>query len=128
MARRSTRHHIDLTRLLKFRKLSGLLSAGAYLRVSDSPNVANPHARYPHPKSLPSGKGLTFALAGSISGVSRMRNLSRLIDLTKLTICHTFRIGTLFDLHLAVRITGRPFCLNDDLRFGAGCSVNVRQH
>ena len=101
MALRSTRHHIDLTRLLKFRKLSDLLSASAYLRVSDSPKVANPthslRARYPHPKSLPSGKGLTFALAGSISGVSHMRNLSRLIDFTRLTICHTFRIGTLFD-------------------------------
>ena len=95
MALLNTKHHIDLTRLLKFRKLSDLLSAGAYLRVSNSPNVANPthslRARYPHPKSLPSGKGLTFALAGSISGVSHMRNF------TRLTICHTFRIGTLFD-------------------------------
>ena len=84
MALLNTKHHIDLTRLLKFRKLSDLLSASAYLRVSDSPKVANPthslRARYPHPKSLPSGKGLTFALAGSISGVSHMRNVSRLID------------------------------------------------
>ena len=34
--------------------------------------------RYPHPKSLPSGKGLTLALAGSKSGVSHLRNLSKI--------------------------------------------------
>ena len=28
--------------------------------------------RYPHPKSLPSGKGLTVALTGSMRGVSRV--------------------------------------------------------
>ena len=32
--------------------------------------------RYPHPKSLPSGKGLALALSGSKSGVSPLRNLS----------------------------------------------------
>ena len=34
-------------------------------------------SRYPHPKSLPAGKGLTLAIAGSISGVSQVRNLSK---------------------------------------------------
>ena len=34
--------------------------------------------RYPHPKSLPSGKGLALALAGSKSGVSHLRNLSKI--------------------------------------------------
>ena len=38
--------------------------------------------RYPHPKSLPSGKGLALALAGSKSGVSHLRNLSTIIDYT----------------------------------------------
>ena len=31
--------------------------------------------RYPHPKSLPSGKGLTIALTGSMRGVSRVLSL-----------------------------------------------------
>ena len=31
--------------------------------------------RYPHPKSLPSGKGLTIALPGSMRGVSRVLSL-----------------------------------------------------
>ena len=35
--------------------------------------------RYPHPQSLPSGKGLALALAGSKSGVSHLRNLSKTI-------------------------------------------------
>ena len=30
---------------------------------------------YPHPKSLPSGKGLTIALTGSMCGVSRVLSL-----------------------------------------------------
>ena len=57
-----------------------LLSTGAYLRVITRSKALNPthfsSARYPLPKSLPSGKGLTFALSGSISGVSPLRNLS----------------------------------------------------
>ena len=36
-------------------------------------------ARYPHPKSLPSGKGLTLALAGSKSGISRYENIHGLV-------------------------------------------------
>ena len=31
--------------------------------------------RYPHPKSLPSGKGLTITLTGSMCGVSRVLSL-----------------------------------------------------
>ena len=31
--------------------------------------------RYPHPKSLPSGKGLIVALPGSMRGVSRVLSL-----------------------------------------------------
>ena len=42
------------------------------------PNALFLYARYPHPKSLPSGKGLTLALAGSKSGVSHLRNFSYL--------------------------------------------------
>ena len=60
--------------------LSNLLSASAYLRVIARSEAISPThfllARYPHPKSLPSGKGLTFALSGFKSGVSRVRNLS----------------------------------------------------
>ena len=62
--------------LLKFRKLSNLRSASAYLRVITRSKAVNPtdflRARYPHPKSLPSGKGLAFALSGSKSGVSQV--------------------------------------------------------
>ena len=36
-------------------------------------------ARYPLPKSLPSGKGLTIALAGSKSGISRCENIHGLV-------------------------------------------------
>ena len=36
-------------------------------------------ARYPHPKSLPSGKRLTIALAGSKSGISRCENIHGLV-------------------------------------------------
>jgi len=37
-------------------------------------------ARYSHPKSWVSGKGLTLALADSISGVPHLRNLSNIIS------------------------------------------------
>ena len=66
--------------LLKVRKLSNLLRASVNFRVIPHSKAVNPthflFTRYPHPKSLPSGKGLTFALAGSKSGVSHLRNLS----------------------------------------------------
>ena len=42
-------------------------------------------ARYPHPKSLPSGKGLAVALVGSKSGVSQMRNVSNTIKVFAVT-------------------------------------------
>ena len=65
---------------LKFRKLSNLLSSSVNLRVIPHSKSVNPthifFTRYPRPKSLHSGKGLTFALSGSISGVSHLRNLS----------------------------------------------------
>ncbi len=71
---------LSLYVLLKFRELSNLLVTSAYLSVITRSEVLIPthflFARYPHPKSLPSGKGLTFALSGSKSGVSRLRNLS----------------------------------------------------
>ena len=64
---------------LKFRKLSNLLNVSTNLRVVTRAKTASPThflcARYPHPKSLPSGKGLTIALAGSKSGISHLRNL-----------------------------------------------------
>ena len=60
--------------LLKVRKLSNLLNTSTYLRVITRSKAVSPthflSARYPHPKSLPSGKGLAFALSGSISGGS----------------------------------------------------------
>ena len=45
--------------------------------VYNSAGVSGPRAflRYPHPKSLPSGKGLTIALPGSMRGVSRVLSL-----------------------------------------------------
>ena len=68
----------------KFRKLSNLLSVSANLRVVSRSKALSPThflcVRYPHPKSLPSGKGLAIALAGSISGVSHLRNLSNIIS------------------------------------------------
>ena len=68
---------------LKFRKLSNLLSVSVNLRIIPHSKAINPthflRARYPHPKSLLSGKGLTFALSGSISGVSHLRNLYKII-------------------------------------------------
>ena len=36
--------------------------------------------RYPHPKSLPSGKGLTIALPGSMRGVSRVLSCAKLFE------------------------------------------------
>ena len=58
--------------------MSNLLNDSAKLRIIARSNDVSPthflYARYPHPKSLPS-KGLTLALAGSISGVSHLRNL-----------------------------------------------------
>ena len=72
--------HIN-TLILKFRKLSNLLNTSTYLRVITRSKAVSPThfllTRYPHPKSLPSGKGLAFALAGSKSGVSHLRNLSQ---------------------------------------------------
>ena len=68
-----------------------------------------PHAlfrvRYPHPKSLPSGKGLAIALTGSISGVSHLRNLSYL--------CTTlsFSSANLALFHLLVVPTRYPVIL-----------------
>ncbi len=50
------------------RKLSNLLNVSANLRVVNSWKAVSPtrfFVRYPHPKSLPSGKGLTIALVGS---------------------------------------------------------------
>ena len=77
----------NLCLLLKFRKSSNLLSASAYLRAISRLKAACPthflSARYPLPKSLPSGKGLAFALAGSISGVSPLRNLCLLLKFRK---------------------------------------------
>ena len=71
---------MQLFKELKFRKLSNLLSASVNLRVIPHSKAVNPKhiffTRYPHPKSLPSGKGLTFALSVSISGISHLRNLS----------------------------------------------------
>ena len=69
----------NYTNFTQVRKLSSLLSTSAYLRVITRSKAVNPthifFTRYPHPKSLPSGKGLTFALSGSISGVSHLRNV-----------------------------------------------------
>ena len=63
-----------------FRKLSSSLNTNANFRVvTRSKTESPPHflcARYPHPKSLPSGKGLALALTGSKIGVSHLRNLS----------------------------------------------------
>ena len=42
-----------------------------YLSLED----CKPNARYPHPKSLPSGKGLALAHEGSKSSVSQVRSL-----------------------------------------------------
>ena len=36
--------------------------------------------RYPHPKSLPSGKGLTIALPGSMRGVSHVLSCAKLFE------------------------------------------------
>ena len=36
--------------------------------------------RYPHPKSLPSGKGLAIALPGSMHGVSRVLSCAKLFE------------------------------------------------
>ena len=36
--------------------------------------------RYPHPKSLHSGKGLTIALPGSMRGVSRVLSCAKLFE------------------------------------------------
>ena len=36
--------------------------------------------RYPHPKSLPSGKGLTIALPGSMRGVSHVMSCAKLFE------------------------------------------------
>ena len=56
-----------------------LLSLFSNLRAATCLKAVSPthflFARYPHPKSLPSGKGLTVALAGFNSGVSQERNL-----------------------------------------------------
>lgn len=71
---------MQLFKELKFRKLSNLLSASVNLRVIPHSKAVTPthifFTLYPHPKSLPSGKGLTFALSVSISGISHLRNLS----------------------------------------------------
>lgn len=71
---------MQLFKELKFRKLSNLLSASVNLRViPHSKAVTSTHiffTRYPHPKSIHSGKGLTFVLSVSISGISHLRNLS----------------------------------------------------
>lgn len=71
---------MQLFKELKFRKLSNLLSASVNLRVIPHSKAVTPthifFTRYPHPKSIPSGKGLTFALSVSISGISHLRNLS----------------------------------------------------
>ena len=62
------------SRLLKFRKLSNLLNVSANLWGATRSKAVSPThylcARYPLPKSLPSGKGLTFARLGSNIGVS----------------------------------------------------------
>ena len=69
----------NYTNFTQVRKLSSLLSTTAYLRVITRSKAVNPthifFTRYPHHKSLPSGKGVTFALSGSISGVSHLRNV-----------------------------------------------------
>ena len=56
----------NYTNFTQVRKLSSLLSTSAYLRVITRSKAVNPthifFTRYPHPKSLPSGKGFTFAL------------------------------------------------------------------
>ena len=36
--------------------------------------------RYPHPKSLPSGKGLVIALTGSMRGVSHVLSCAKLFE------------------------------------------------
>ena len=36
--------------------------------------------RYPHPKSLPSGKGLAIALLDSMCGVSRVLSCAKLFE------------------------------------------------
>ena len=36
--------------------------------------------RYPHPKSLPSGKGLAIALTGFICGVSQVLSCAKLFE------------------------------------------------
>ena len=56
-----------------------MLSSSAYLKViTRSKDIGHTHflrARYTLPKSRVSGKGLAFAISGSISGVSHFRNL-----------------------------------------------------
>lgn len=60
--------------LLLFTQVSQVIKFATPKRVVTRLKAVSPthffYSRYPHPKSLPSGKGLTIALTGSNSGVS----------------------------------------------------------
>ena len=60
--------NVNVKLIIHVSQIIHLLSFFSNLRAATCSNAVSPthflFARYPHPKSLPSGKGLTVALAG----------------------------------------------------------------